>query len=757
MAVGLGPPGGAAGGPGRRWYAWSVRLSPTLLLAATLALPALGCAHRTKAPVEVPTAPPVVENLDDLEVALNHYVLLAADHPARPSHLVALRSYLIGYLDQALAAGNDAEAEAALRYALALHTAADLRTSPPVPPLAAAAHRLYRRSARHGDELPSLLALAVEQRFGDQAMRERAVKDWQALEQWLVGNGPFASEPLLAHEDLERGLETVASTFPSPFVVQRLADLYVARYASARQAHTHGGDLGNTSARRMEITGYLLMRLYLRADDPKGAIAALGRVAQDDAVGKLRSIVEDAFASRRSARPLLSLAEQFVPEEDSDRSLPHVSQSWGIIDNLSRRALARWPKDAYVHLMRARVLRHEGLDTAALHHLRRSIELKDDVYEAWQELAQLEQLELHELARRDVKAALARLPEVEALHHRAMKLWRDRPVRPALPEAYFTVAEGLYQAGQVDEAQVLLDKSLAIEAQSPTLDLLGTIAVKRNRLPVAQAHYEELARLPQGGREAKLRWEARARGQLGEIALRRGDIEASTKHLRVALRCTNDLLGRPAMEMADQADRHLDRGHLLFLLGEVELALDDFELAAELAPYHVKAYADPMLQLVSYGYYREARSVFLRALEQAEVADSLKLYFSLWVNELALRQGLPPDHDAVSFLRAYAGDGWGERLARHASGELAYDELLEGARNDGERAEAFFYEGLRRWRAGDPAAGKKLLAQVVKTDLMGFFEYDMAQAYLAWDDLPTRARAPMPGGVAHRSSTDSSP
>lgn len=734
-----------------------MRLSPTLLLAAFLVAPVMGCAHRTKAPVQVPVDPPVVKSLDDLEVALNQYVLLPADHPARAAHLAVLRDYLVGYFERALAEGNEGEAEAALRYTLSLYTAADLRTVEPVPTLAAAAHTLYRRTARRGDELPSLLALAVEQRFGDEAARERAVADWQALERWLVDNGPFASEPLLAHEDLERSLESVAASFPSPFVVQRLADLYVARYDAAVHAHARGGGIGATSGRRIEITGYLLMRIYLRADDPEGAVAALGRVQKDDAVVRLRAIVEDAFKGKRSAQPLLALAHQFVPEEDADPSLPYVGQSWGIIDNLSRRALARFPKDPHVHIMRAEVLRREGLDAAALHHLRRSVELKDDVYEAWQGLAELEQRELAALARRDVKAALAHLPQVEALHQRAMKLWRDRPVRPGLPEAYFVVAEGLYQAGQVDDAQALLDKGVAIEAQPQTLDLLGTIAIKRTRYGIAQSHYEELVRLPQGEPDDKLRWEARARGQLGEIALRRGDAEASAQHFRVALRQTNELLTRPAMELDDQADRHLDRGRLLFFLGEVELALDDFELAAELAPYHVKVYAEPMLQLVSHGYYREARSVFLRALEEPEVADGLKLYFSLWVNELALRQGLPPDHEATRFLDAYAaradddtGAAWGRKLARHARGELSYDALLDGARDQGERAEAFFYEGLRRWRAGDRAAGKKLLGQVVKTELMGFFEYDMAQAYLAWDDVPTEARAPMQGGVARR-------
>lgn len=725
-----------------------MRSSPALLLAATLCLPALGCAHRASAPTEVPVAPPVVHDLDDLEAALNRYVLLPADHDSRLDHLAVLRDFLVEYLEGAVADGNYGEAEAALRYTLSLYTAADLRTTDAVPRLAAVARQLYRHTARHGDEQPSLLALAVEQRFGDEAIREHALHDWEALERWLVDNGPFATEPQLAHEDLERALEAVAAVFPTPFVTQRLADLYVARYQSAKGAMRSGAGLGHTTERRIEITGYLLMRLYLRADDPEGAVAALHRVGDDAEVDKLAEILKDAFGSRRSARPLLSLAEQFVPEADADPGLPYVSQSWGIIDNLSRRALAGFPKDPYVHLLRGRVLRREGLDDAAIHHLRRSLELKEDVYDTWQQLAALQQRQLQTLAGRDPKAALGRLEELEAFHRRAVKLWRDRPVRPGLPEAYFAVAEGLYQRGLVDEAQSLLDRSLAIEALPSTLDLLGTIAVKRGRLDQAQHHYEQIVRLPYDDPDARLRWESRARAQLGEIALRRGDSVASTAHFRAALRQTNELLTRPAMEMIEQADRYLDRGRVLFLLGEVELALDDFELAAELAPYHVKAYAEPMLQLVSYGYYEQARSVYLRALPQAEVADSLKLYFSLWLNELALRQGLPPDHDAVEFMRSYSGDGWGRKLALHARGELSFGKLLDGARDDGERAEARFYEGLRRWRSGDATEGKKLLEQVVSSELMGFFEYDMAQSYLEWGEPPTQARAPMGGSVA---------
>lgn len=731
-----------------------MRSSPALLLTALLALPAVGCAHKAPPPVEVPSAPPTIADLDGFEDALNHYALLPLGHDARPEYRAALIDFLVGHLDAALARGDEDEAEASLRFALSMYAASELRSAAEDPTLAAAAHRLYQHAAKHGDEIPSLLALVTEQRFGDEATRTRALADWEALEAWLVDNGPFSSEPLLAHEELERSLETVAATAPTPFVVQRLADLYVARFDAAKRAHSQGGGLGNTSLRRVEITGYLLMRLYLRADDPEGAIEAMKRVSSGEAVDQLAEILEDALKSRRSARPLLSLAEQFIPEEDADPSLPYVSQSWGIIDNLSRRALTRYPKDPYVHLMRAQVLRESGLNGAALHHLRRSVELKDDVFETWQQLAELEQIELADLARRDAAAALVRLGEVEAMHQRAMKLWRDRPIRPALPDAYFTVAEGLYQAGRVDDAEGLLDKSLKLEAQPRALDLLGTIALKRSRFGAAQAHYEDLARLPYEEEEIKLRWEARARGQLGEIALRSGDPEASTSHFRTALRQTNELLMQPATTARAQADRYLERGRLLFFLGEVELATDDFEYAGELAPDHVGTYAEPMLQLVSHGYYHEALDVFHRAMDSDVIADGLKLYFCLWLGDLALRQGLAPDAEVTAFLEQYSGDDsgdeWGRRLARHARGDLSYGALLKAASSDGQRTEAFFYEGLRRWRDGDVGSAKELLRKVVDSELMGFFEYDMAQAYLSWEDVPVKARPPTMGGVARR-------
>lgn len=711
-----------------------------LPLAAVAAMP--GCHAHRGTQHAADTSPIAVGDLDDFERALNRYALLEEGSPARAEQRALLQGFLTHYLDAQLAAGDEEEAISAMRYSASLYQPGELRDDRVVAPeFGAMGQALYRHAARRGAERPSFLALAVIQRFGDEAARARAVEQWATLEEWVVRNGPFASEPLLRHEELERALDDVAATLPTPFVVRRVADLYLARYEAAKSNRQQ--DAGTAARHRMDVTGYLLMRLHLRADDVAGARAAMARVELDMPVAKLGELMDDAYRGRRNATAMLAFAEQFAPDPDADGSDPYIVQGWGIVDNLSRRAVAAYPKDAYVQLLRARTLRNAGLGAAAMEYLRRALAIKEDIFAAWQELAQLEQRDLERVAARDPAAAADRLPRIEALHTRATKLWADRPIRPGMPEAFFTVAEGLYEAGEAKRAEALLQRSVGIEPVPNSLDLLGTIALKQSKLAEAQSRYEDLANLPYDNELTQLQWEARARQQLGEIALRRGDTADGTKHIRIALRHTNDLLARPTEDPDARAARLVERGKLLFYLGDTKLAMTDFADAAQLAPDDVKVYADPLIAMVPYGYLDEARTIYRSAMARRGLPGSLKLYFSLWLVELANRQGRPVDPDAEQFIASYRGSGWAKLLAAHARGDITFEALVQGARDRGQRAEAYFYEALARWDAGQHEPAKGLLRKVIASGMMGFFEYDMAQAYLGWNDLPQVARAPL--------------
>lgn len=711
------------------------------MLLAGAALP--GCAgnRRNSAGPEHPAVevPAKVGDLDTFAVHRNAYALLAVDHPQRPAIRERLVDFLLDYMDEQIRGEHYEEASTALHFLTDLYAPIELRTGSHTDPrIAAAAHKVYIAAARRGNESPALFALAVEHHFAAEKARKRALGHWRDLEEWILRNGVFSDEPILRHEELEETLEETAAAFPSPFVVQRLADLYVARYEAAQAAMARGAEIGVAARQRAEVTGYLLIRLYLRADDFDGTIAALKRINPDVPTRKMMEFLARAEENKTSASSMLTLATQFVPEVPDEYSrIPpsFVTQGWGIVDNLARRAVRRFPDDPFAHHLLASALRQQGLLDAAIHHFQATLRLKPDTFDAWQELALLHQMTLERLSARSPEKAQVELKEIEDFHRRAADLWKDRPLEPGLPDAYVTVAEALYNSGRIEPARELLRRSLKSEPVADALYLLATIEAKGGDDTAARGHFEALLELPFGSQLERLRWETTARANLGRIADRAGKKAEAEEQLRVAIRQLNSLIAFPSLDDDLRSAFLVERGKTLFDLGDGEQAMADFRQARLSTPDRIESYTDPMLFVVSRGYYQESREIYRQVIARDEIRDTLKLYFSLWIYDLSIRQG-QEDPEAAAFLKTYDAEPWPKKLALHARGQLAFDELLSGARDPGERAEAYFYEGLRRWRTGNAQGGKELLRKVLATKMMGFFEYDMALYYLQSGDLP---------------------
>jgi len=90
-----------------------------------------------------------------------------------------------------------------------------------------------------------------------------------------------------------------------------------------------------------------------------------------------------------------------------------------------------------------------------------------------------------------------------------------------------------------------------------------------------------------------------------------------------------------------------------------------------------------------------------------------------------------PDLDRLlAFLRSLKGGKWYAELARWATGQKGEEELMKRADTVGQRAEAHFYLGLQRMRAGQAKRGQELFQKVIESEMMAFFEYEMAGYYL---------------------------
>lgn len=713
---------------------------PALLILALLSLAAPACA-KPSAHTQTPAlaAPEQIVDLADYSAARNAFAMLPTDGPERAELRAELRDYLIRYVDRALAEDRDRAALEGLGQLAGLWTPAELHAgvAGPEPELAATAWRVYEAVAPAGDEDGAMIAIALAQRFGDEAIRTEAETAFEQLRDWLVRGQEFSADPYFGSE-LTRLLETASSILPSPFIADALADVYLSHYRAAQR------DPRGASDPRVAFTGYLVARAYLAADDPDAAIAAIDRLEVDESTTALRELIADATrAEGRTAADLAQLTREFVPTPDNQLPEAIVRQSWVIVDNLARRALALDRGDPPANLARGRVLRSRGLDEAAILHYERAFASKarptdrEDLYTAWTELAELYQLALEDLVFGEPSDAEldALLDRVDDFHGRAAAVWPQRPVSPGLPMAWMTVARAQFHAGDIERAEALLREAVAVEPYPLGLSLLGTIALRQGDYDEARGTLSRIPDLPFADQLERYDWQIRAGLLLAETERYAGNERASVDALRDALRQLNILIAYPGLTDLLRVEFLARRMKVFFQLGEVELAMKDFHEADKLGAAWTTLYSDALQLTVVEGQLALAEEVLAAALDNRDTDPDLRVYYSLWVVELSRRLGDSTSERAQAYLRDYVGTrddhpAWIRKLAQHGLGELDDDVLLAAASNQRERSEALFYVGLAKWRADSRDAGLANMRGVLEQNMMGDFEYQMAQAYL---------------------------
>src|SRR5205814_891948 len=118
---------------------------------------------------------------------------------------------------------------------------------------------------------------------------------------------------------------------------------------------------------------------------------------------------------------------------------------------------------------------------------------------------------------------------------------------------------------------------------------------------------------------------------------------------RESLHAWDELL-KPRLEPDELAEAEIERGKLLYVLGERDKALAAFDRAIDGQPERGATYADLLSFLVPRGERSEAIDAYHRALGRGAVSEYLKVYCSLWIVDLDRRAGQPEDPLAAQFL-----------------------------------------------------------------------------------------------------------
>jgi len=108
--------------------------------------------------------------------------------------------------------------------------------------------------------------------------------------------------------------------------------------------------------------------------------------------------------------------------------------------------------------------------------------------------------------------------------------------------------------------------------------------------------------------------------------------------------------------------------------------------------------------------------------------------------ELPNRKPAVEEH-AQLLRRLGGGSNWWGKLASFGAGDLDYAGLISVASSLGEETEALYYEGSRLFIAGERQAARDQFQRVLDTNMVSFFEYEMARKLLLEQE---RAEAPKP-------------
>jgi tetratricopeptide (TPR) repeat protein len=705
----------------------------TALAAATLLAVAIGAcggptANRAASNGAPPTAAgiPRVDNEDELTTARTEYEGLSVDDPTRPARRAAMTEFLLKQIDRALAGNHLEDAIAPLRQALALWDPTEIRPGLREPRLADAAGRVERAFRRRGAHEEVTLALAAQIAFGDEKSAAAARSRFTQMEGWLRGADASGEGSGDGREKLIDDLEAAVRSFPSPFVVERLTALYLERRAPS---------LADLLARNQRQSLTLeLARLYLRVSRPEPLFSLYKKIEGTPGEDpKLRALVERAHGDKAGPEDVVKLAVAFSRESgrESDRDV-------GL--RVCRDGMRRFPKAVEPRLCAGEFAVETGQLGLARSVFESALALAPDQKEVWDQLGRLYLVRLAQIVSDeniDVREMERQIQRVESFHTEAEKRFGPKGLKTSMTAVLYEVGRGYYNAGRPEQSVRYLERALAAEPNLPSLELLGQIKLKRNDPRAAAALFEKAISLPQDDENVKRYFRAKLRRHLAEALEQAGDAAAATEVRRAAIADWDDLLNRQ-LRRDPLAEAQLERGKLLYLTGDRDAALDSFRQAIDTAPDVGTNYADAIAFLVPRGELDEALDAYHRALGRTEVTHYLKVYCSLWIVDLARRAGKPEDPLAAAYLRSTDGGKWYDDLARWATGRAAEATLLAHADTPARRAEAAFYRAMRAYGDGDVARAKALWKEVLATDMMAFFEFDMAAHYLRTGGAPSK-------------------
>ena len=590
------------------------------------------------------------------------------------------------------------------------------------------AKHIADRGGRLGDEGNVLAANFILERLTGDEIYQRRYDD---VATW----GREARANLDTVSEQYAGLISVwidhAYLTPAPEVLDTLAGLHIAgRDAVSAETVENRHRLGIGGERQLRLAPLNVAAVYLTHGDIRSAITKVESMGPG---GELQLRLLDLMRTAHSSDEA-GAAATYELVEGYRLARPDVAAG------LCRSALIRFPQDYRFPTCMARVAADSEQFADATAWWVIAIEVEPEMIELYDEaLGQLDEFIKTRLEDPHPERSSALARGAETILAERQKRWPDSRPPIAPNELEFLIGMLEMNAGHAAEAQQRFEKSIEKDPDPGAMTQLGLLLERTGHPKEAEQQYRRALALAPSDSLANDLQRADILENLGNTARAQGRAEEMTSRYRVALQAWNE--ARDQVEGPTAAIVEMRRGVLLDHLRRHDEAVDAFENAMSHAPQWRDVYAGILSHLVSAPPdFELASSVWRRSQLHLTLPPEWKVYFTLWIQLIAARADQPPVEEHAQLLRRLGGgSNWWGKLASFGAGDLDYAGLMSVASSLGEETEALYYEGSRLFIAGERQAARDQFQRVLDTNMVSFFEYEMARKLLLEQE---RAGAP---------------
>jgi len=627
-----------------------------------------------------------------------------------------------------------------------------------------------------GNEEASALAVSVLLQLDSNQARWNAELDtllaWVEQGRKLMGNDSGEQAPPSA-----RGLlESIAGRWATPDIVTRLATAHTERQQQLSRlvrrpavgGFSGGAPVGDEDSLDADLLGQAdgvpttaisLAAIYLRAQRPELAVEALRALEGkpgDDA--SLRALL-GPLAQPEKATPeqYLALARRFLPKSDSLGGTSTDRVDGNAAFRVMTLGLVFHPQHIELLVLTSRTARLVGAPLLGFRLLEEAETLlrQTNPEKGAEESISRELVELGFGLLRvhmDPENVDPMVAYAETLRRRlteARSRFGDQADWLSDRNVDLELAKNFLDAGLVDRALPIYQTAAKdADATDEIVLQLGTILLKSGDIPGAIAYLRDaLAKhKPSGGNETigYVEGHSKMAASLGIAYDLGGRPEEAAEAYQLAVRGWERLMVEQMRRRNRNATSEalVEMGKLYYLLGRRDEGIEKFSESLTIADDRDQSYIDPLSFLVQRGEIDAAIDIYrvLMSRPSQTVSEYVKVYASLWIQDLSRRIGRPPEPAADSYLKTLAmrklhlrplrATAWYVLLARYATGQMSYEELAAVATTTGRKAELYFYQAMRLLGEGKTDAAHTLWTQVIETKMMSFFEFEMASRYL---------------------------